>query len=140
MTVRISAGAVTSRRSPLSSRASLNDHLHNVERYDLPSLTNSIFDLARSLPTDATLNVPVSWLLSLPSAPNERHAKLPAQASLPSGTPLITVAEAAARLGVEPSWIYRHRSELPFAVRVGSRALRADPEKLDRWVARSGGR
>jgi predicted DNA-binding transcriptional regulator AlpA len=48
---------------------------------------------------------------------------------------LLTAREAAKRLAVRPGWLYRHASELPFARRIGSRALRFSEQGLARWLA-----
>lgn len=50
---------------------------------------------------------------------------------------LIPAAAAAKRLGVDRSWIYRHREELPFTVYVGAR-LMVNPVKLDKYIANGG--
>jgi excisionase family DNA binding protein len=47
---------------------------------------------------------------------------------------LLTVEEAAARLNVKVSWLYRHVRELPFARKIGRRTLRFDARGLDRWL------
>ena len=48
---------------------------------------------------------------------------------------LLTVHEAAARLGVEVSWLYRHAHELPFTKKLGGRTLRFESRGLERWAA-----
>jgi excisionase family DNA binding protein len=48
---------------------------------------------------------------------------------------LLSVREAAERLGMSPDWVYRHAKQLPFTRRVGRRALRIDPDGLVRWLA-----
>jgi excisionase family DNA binding protein len=47
---------------------------------------------------------------------------------------LLTVAEAAARLGVAKSWLYRHAKTLPFARKLGHRTLRFHADGLGRWL------
>jgi predicted DNA-binding transcriptional regulator AlpA len=47
----------------------------------------------------------------------------------------LDVAEAARRLGVSRDWLYRHASELPFAVRIGRRLV-FDSLALERWNRR----
>ncbi len=46
----------------------------------------------------------------------------------------MTVAEVAMRLGVTKDWIYHHRKELPFAVKLGRRVLRFSAVKLERYL------
>ena len=50
------------------------------------------------------------------------------------GNALLTVDEAAARLGVARSWLYRHAKALPFAVKLGHRTLRFEQRGLERWA------
>ena len=106
------------------------------------ALTNSILDLARALPVDATVTVPVSWVLSLSDGLTDTPevGTLRSDPPPPTGAQLITVKEASDRLGLAVSWIYRQRASLPFTVRVGSRSLRVDVSKLERWIARSASR
>lgn len=47
---------------------------------------------------------------------------------------LLTVDEAAARIGMEKSWLYRHGKSLPFARKLGHRSLRFDARGLERWL------
>jgi len=47
----------------------------------------------------------------------------------------LDVAEAARRLGMSRDWLYRHASELPFAVRIGRRVV-FDSLALERWNQR----
>ena len=46
---------------------------------------------------------------------------------------LLTVREAAERLGVSVGWLYRYKGRLPFARKLGGRTLRFDPQGLERW-------
>lgn len=48
---------------------------------------------------------------------------------------LISVDEAAARLGVTPRWLYRHSGHLPFARRLSRKTLRFSDLGLKRWQA-----
>ncbi len=48
---------------------------------------------------------------------------------------LLNVDEAAARLGVAPSWLYRHAGRLPFSRKLGHKTLRFDQAALERWAA-----
>jgi excisionase family DNA binding protein len=63
----------------------------------------------------------------------------PSPAPSPSGPEhLLSVEEAAARLGMSADWVYRHARHLPFTRRVGRRALRFDSAGLERWMAQRG--
>lgn len=58
----------------------------------------------------------------------------PAAAPPANGGPdrLLTVKEAAARLGVGPRWLYRH-TELPFRRQLSTGAVRFSERGLERW-------
>ena len=51
----------------------------------------------------------------------------------------LDVAEAARRLGMSRDWLYRHASELPFALRIGRRVV-FDSAALERWNRKHGER
>ena len=44
----------------------------------------------------------------------------------------ISVEEAARRLGVSPSYLYKNAKSLPFVVRIGRRLV-CSPSRLERW-------
>ena len=48
---------------------------------------------------------------------------------------LLTIEEAAKRLGVKVSWLYRHARDLAFSRKIGRRTLRFDARGLERWAA-----
>ena len=47
---------------------------------------------------------------------------------------LLTVGQAAARLGVARTWLYRNAKALPFTRKLGHRTLRFDARALERWA------
>ncbi len=47
---------------------------------------------------------------------------------------LLTVQEAAQRLGLTEDWLYRHYRELPFTRKVGEQTLRFSESGIDRWI------
>ncbi len=47
---------------------------------------------------------------------------------------LLTVEEAAEKLGTTEDYLYRHSSELPFTVRLGARHLRFSLEGIERYI------
>lgn len=53
----------------------------------------------------------------------------------PKPLTLLTVREAAERMGVPPGWLYRKWQSLPFARKLKAKTLRFDAEGLARWVA-----
>ena len=46
---------------------------------------------------------------------------------------LLTVEEAATKLGTSRDWLYRHADQLPFTVRV-SRHVRFSAQGIDRYI------
>lgn len=106
----------------------------------MPSLSDSILALALALPEHSAVSVPREWIIAqLLDAVTEQPevATLPSNVAPSTGGSLISVEEAATRIGVKPSWIYRKQRALPFLVRVGTRALRCDDAKMEKWIARS---
>src|SRR5262249_35040761 len=47
----------------------------------------------------------------------------------------LDITEAARRLGISRDWLYRHASELPFALKIGRRLV-FDSLALERWNRR----
>ena len=52
---------------------------------------------------------------------------------------LLTVKEAAQRLGVSADWLYRHARTLPFVVRLGA-GLRFSARGIERYIRQRRGR
>ncbi len=52
---------------------------------------------------------------------------------------LLTVKEAADRLGISRDWVYRHAEKLPFTVRLGSRLL-FSAQGIERYIRQRQGR
>jgi hypothetical protein len=63
-----------------------------------------------------------------------RQAATPAVSASGSSEPLLDVEQAAKRLGVSKTWLYRHANALPFTVRLDG-ALRFDPHRLAAFLA-----
>lgn len=65
-----------------------------------------------------------------------------ADAAAPKVTPrrddpageLLGIEEAAKRLHVSETWLYRHSRDLPFAKKLGRRTLRFDARGLENWA------
>lgn len=55
------------------------------------------------------------------------------------GDRLLTVEEAARKLGVSEDWIYRRARTLPFVVRLGAR-LRCSEQGIERWCRQRQGK
>jgi excisionase family DNA binding protein len=68
-------------------------------------------------------------------------ARLVVAEPAPIATPdnLLTVQEAATRLGVSADWLYRKSRRLPFTVRMG-RHLRFSSSGIDRYIRQREGR
>jgi excisionase family DNA binding protein len=101
-----------------------------------PESTAGLRSLAEALPAGSAVPVPREWLLELLAGPPA--ATTTAQPTLAVGIEpedrLLTVDEAATRLRVTKDWLYHHRKELPFAVKLGRRVLRFSAVKLERYL------
>lgn len=84
--------------------------------------------LAEGLPAGAAVPVPREWLLELLEGPPGRPQLVATEPE-----PLLTVAQAAARLKVTPAWLYKRAKGLPFAVKLSHKNLRFDPVGLAAW-------
>lgn len=54
----------------------------------------------------------------------------------PSPDRLLTVTQAAERLGVDRRWLYRRADKLPFTKRLGPGTLRFSEKGLAKWMER----
>jgi predicted DNA-binding transcriptional regulator AlpA len=109
---------------------------------DLPSLD----EIARD--PDRLAALPDSVILDLYPQAVRLEAELRARVILGRGVErradtapadeLLDIAEAARRLGMSRSWLYRNARRLPFTVRMGH-VLRFDPRGLDKHVAARAG-
>lgn len=54
----------------------------------------------------------------------------------PAPDRLLSVKEAADRLGVDRRWLYRRADTLPFAKKIGPGTLRFSEKGLNRWMER----
>lgn len=89
-----------------------------AEPGELPALAG---DLARALAAVLARTVAPATPVA-PSAPPE------------GADTLLSVQQAAERLGVARSWLYRHAKALPFTRKLGHRTLRFDARGLERWA------
>jgi hypothetical protein len=87
---------------------------------DLPALAG---ELARALATVVARTASPTSALPIVSAVAKEDDEL------------LTIADAAARLNVEVSWLYRHARDLPFTRKLGRRTLRFHARGLERWAA-----
>jgi predicted DNA-binding transcriptional regulator AlpA len=90
--------------------------------------------LADTAPADE-LPALAGALASALSAVLARSAALPSPAIPKEPVELLDVDAAAMRLGVAPSWLYRHAGKLPFTRKLSHKALRFDAKGLERWAA-----
>ena len=58
----------------------------------------------------------------------------PAESASVDDDQLLTVAEVAVKLAVDPAWIYRHKDKLPFTRRLSSGTLRFCERGLRKWL------
>ncbi len=97
---------------------SISEIVANTERGELPGLVE---ELARGLVT-ALIRSAAPAVATADPAPSEVSNEL------------LTVDEAAARIGMKKTWLYRHGGKLPFARKLGHRSLRFDARGLERWL------
>jgi hypothetical protein len=76
----------------------------------------------------ARLLAAVMLRLSLPDAPTANG----------QGAPLLTAAEAGARLGLTAREVYRRADRWPFTRRLGPKTLRFDAAGLEKYLGRNG--
>jgi predicted DNA-binding transcriptional regulator AlpA len=106
----------------------------------VPSLDDASLDALRGLPfeTLAALRERCAAKLATiesaqPEALAARHAPAPAPPAAPASDRLLDVNEAAAKLGMSRSQLYR-RKDLPFRVKVGPGQLRFSLLGIERWL------
>jgi predicted DNA-binding transcriptional regulator AlpA len=104
------------------SRSDLHGLVESTPAPELPQLIGDL-EAARAAAW-ARLTAP-----GAEAAPDRRHQE-------PRN---LDVAEAARRLGMSRDWLYRHASELPFALRIGRRVV-FDSAALERWNRKHGDR
>jgi predicted DNA-binding transcriptional regulator AlpA len=93
----------------------------------------SIRALADGAPTEELADVAGALAAALASV--LARAGRPTAVAKEPASELLDVDTAAARLGVAPSWLYRHARRLPFTRKLSHKALRFDARALDRWTA-----
>jgi excisionase family DNA binding protein len=97
----------------------ISEIVTRAEPGELPALAG---ELSRALASVLIRSAAQAEAVPSPS-PRERSAEQ-----------LLTVQEAAARLGVAKAWLYRHAKSLPFRRKLGHRTLRFDAGALQRWL------
>jgi excisionase family DNA binding protein len=102
--------------SPAETLAAL---VANAAPSELPALAAELARALGHVLARATHPPPMPRLLAVEGSPG----------------PLLTVEEAAERLGVAPSWLYRHAKTLPFTRKLGHRTLRFEAIGVNRWIA-----
>ena len=99
----------------------------------MPTAADTIRALADTAPVEE-LPAVAGALASALSAVLARSAAVVSPAPPKEPMELLDVDTAATRLGVAPSWLYRHAGKLPFTRKLSHRALRFDAKGLDRWA------
>ncbi|MGH2406356.1 MAG: helix-turn-helix transcriptional regulator [bacterium] len=97
--------------------------------YTLASLQAAV----EALPPGSSVTLPRDALLQ---ALNGKGAAPPAREPEQPDR-LLTVLEAAKRLGVSKRYVYGHADEYPFSRRLGPKTLRFSERGLERWLART---
>ncbi len=98
----------------------------HVPRYSLADLKRA----AEALPPGGSLTLPREALLDALSSP-----AAPPKDEKPDR--LLTVREAAHRLGVSPRFVYNHAGQFPFTRRLSPKAVRFSERGLEQWLART---
>lgn len=97
--------------------------------------------LLEATPETGQVTVPRRWIEELlGAAPAPTPIAVPAPLPRPAvGDRLLTVAQAASRLGLSPATVYRRASAddtwAPFVRRIGARTLRFEAAGLERYLA-----
>ncbi|MBI1797869.1 MAG: helix-turn-helix domain-containing protein [Candidatus Eisenbacteria bacterium] len=77
----------------------------------------------------------VTVLRASSGSPREGGAASSDPGASRSDADLLSVAEAAALLGVTPRWLYRHARTLPFTRKLSRKCLRFSRAGIERWLA-----
>ena len=102
-------------------------------------MTDGLYTLAdlrraiQALPPGSSITFPRDALFqALCNGDDSTSEQAPEQADR-----LLTVTEAARRLGVSTRYVYGHAAKYPFARRLGPKTLRFSERGLERWLART---
>jgi predicted DNA-binding transcriptional regulator AlpA len=95
--------------------------IHNLGPTELPAILSQVAALQSAL---------AARLLSMQNHPQP----------IPAEDRLLTVQEAASRLGTSEDWLYRHAPKLPFTVRLAARQLRFSSQGIERYLHNRQGR
>jgi excisionase family DNA binding protein len=96
--------------------------------YTLADLRRAI----EALPPGSSVTLPRDALLQAINGNGAAPTPEPEQSDR-----LLTVSEAAKRLGVSRRYVYGHADEYPFARRLGPKTLRFSERGLEKWLART---
>jgi excisionase family DNA binding protein len=96
--------------------------------YTLADLRRAI----EALPPGSSVTLPRDALLQAINGNSAAPTPEPEQSDR-----LLTVREAAQRLGVSTRYIYGHVDRYPFARRLGPKTLRFSERGLEKWLART---
>jgi excisionase family DNA binding protein len=99
-----------------------------VAAYSLADLLRA----AEALPPGGSLTLPRDALLE---ALRGNGAPPPSAPEAPDR--LLTVKEAAQRLGVSKRYLYTHATKYPFTRRLSPKVLRFSERGIERWLART---
>jgi len=86
----------------------------------------------KALPPGSSVILPRDALLQAIEGDGSTSVQPPEQADQ-----LLTVREAAKRLGVSTRYVYGHADDYPFARRLGPKTLRFSERGLEKWLART---
>lgn len=95
-------------------------------------------DLAAGLPAGTLRHLRLRALMALNAAMVADPGADPAAGTVEPDR-LLTVAEAAERLGTSKDWLYRRADRLPFTVRLGPGQVRFSSRGIEHYLARRRG-
>lgn len=109
--------------------ASMEDFLARF----LPESTGNVDVSQEELPTllARLAALQVALIARLP----EISAQETGEKAMPLEDRLLTVEEAAEKLGVIPRWLYRNKGNLPFTRQLSRKKLRFSEAGLKKWIA-----
>ena len=87
---------------------------------------------AEALPSGSSVTLPREALLAALNGDSDHVSPTPEAPDR-----LLTVHEAAARLGVSRRYVYQHAVSYPFTRRLSPKVLRFSERGVERWLART---
>ena len=113
-------------------------------RHSMPTLADLLQDPTRA--SDIPIGAIPAFLSQIAAVQGALSAQLirafaqeQAEEDTKRADRLLTAAAAAARLAVTKYWLYEHKGQLPFTVRIGRRGLRFSENGIERYLRQKQG-